>query len=515
MKRFFLILTLIACNFVNAQNQVLTIEDAILKARTTLAPDRLSQLMFKPDNITLSYVGKQNGKEVLIYMNTPNLTYDTILKVEELYQSFYSVMPYETKFERFPFISWYNNDVILYTYNNNIFTFDVKTKKTELKASASGTAENLDYEKVSNRVAYTVENRLLVSDATSIAALADYKKNGKNEGFIEQDLISKNNGTGMVNGKAVHRNEFGINKGTFWSSKGNRLAYYQMNESMVTDYALMKFDSKPSGTELIKYPMAGAKSHEVKVMIYDFIKKRNIEVETVGPAEQYLTNVAWSPNEEYLYIAVINREQNEMQFNLYDGITGKFIKTLFTETHTKYVEPEKPMLFVKNNEKQFLWLSERNGFNNIYLYERGGKLMKQLTNLKQHISEMLSFDEKGLNLYFNAYSQDGLNKYLYSVELKTGKITQHTKIEGMHNALVSDNGFYIADNFSNINTPRQMMLIDNKGKIYGSLLNAKNPIVNYIPTEISLGKLKASDSATMLNYRMIKPANFDENKKYP
>jgi dipeptidyl-peptidase-4 len=204
-----------------------------------------------------------------------------------------------------------------------------------------------------------------------------------------------------------------------------------------------------------------------------------------------------------------------MKLNLYDGITGKFIKTLFTETNPKYVEPEKPVLFVKNNEKQFLWLSERNGFNNFYLYERGGKLLKQLTNFKQHISEVVGFDASGLKLFFNAYSSDGMNKYLYSVEIKSGKIVQHTKQEGIHNAIVSEDGFFIADNFSNLNTPRQILLNDSKGVLYGSILNAANPITSYKLTEINLGKLSSTDGNTSLNYRIIKPANFDATKKYP
>jgi len=516
MKKIFLMIAIFCVGFTQAQNQILSIDDAILKGRTTLAPERLSQLMWKPDNKTMSYVGKQNGKEVLIYINTPNLNRDTILKVEDLYNSFYGVMPEDTKFERFPFFTWSDNNSIIYTYNNAVFTYDFTTKKTNIIAKASGNAENLDFEKTSKRLAYTVNDQLFVSDASSIFTLLEYKKKGKKDGIVQTDMIiANNNGVSVVNGKAVHRNEFGIVKGTFWSSKGNKLAYYSMNENMVTDYALMKFDSKPSKIENIKYPMSGAKSHEVKVNIYDFVKKRNIEVETGEPAEQYLTNIAWSPNEEYLYIAVVNRAQNEMKLNLFDGITGKYIKTLFTETHSKYVEPEKPVLFVKNNEKQFIWMSERNGFNNLYLYERGGKLLKQLTNFKQHISEVVGFDATGSNLYFNAFSADGMNKYLYSVEMKNAKITQHNKMDGIHNSMVSEDGVFIIDNFSNFSTPRQIILNDNKGRIYGSLVNAVNPIVNYLPTEISLGKIKSPDGITDLNYRMIKPANFDETKKYP
>ncbi len=516
MKKIFLLLSLAIVGFSYGQNQLLSIDDAILKGRTTLAPERLSQMMWKPDSKTISYVGKKNGKEVLIYINTPGLTRDTVLTIEDFYNSFYSIMPEEKKMERFPFFSWADNNTILYNYNNTMYVYDINSKKTTLKVKMPGTAENFDYEKINNRIAYTVGNNLYVSDITSKDVLMDYQKRGKKEGVVQTDAINTNDGGyALVVGKTVHRSEFGITKGTFWSPKGNKLAYYRMNETMVTDYGLMKFDSKPSGIENIKYPMAGAKSHEVKVYFYDFTKKRNLMVETGEPAEQYLTNIAWSPNEDYLYIAVVNRAQNEMKMNMYDGLTGKFIKTLFIETHDKYVEPEKPVLFVKNNEKQFIWQSERDGFNNLYLYERGGKLLKQLTNLKQHISEVLSFDATGNNLYFMAFSADGMNKYLYSVELKTSKITQHTKIEGIHTPLVSDDGVYIVDNFSNLTTPRQIILSDNKGRLYGSIVNAINPIINYQTTEISLGKIKSTDGTTDLNYRLIKPANFDATKKYP
>ncbi|MES2381988.1 MAG: DPP IV N-terminal domain-containing protein [Bacteroidota bacterium] len=516
MKKIFLLLSLAIVGFSYAQNQTLSIDDAILKGRTTLAPERLSQMMWKPDNKTISYVGKKNGKEVLIYINTPGLTRDTVLTIEDFYSSFYSIMPEEKKLERFPFFSWLDNNTMLYNYNNTMYVYNLSSKKTSLKVKMPGTAENLDYEKINNRIAYTVGNSLYVSDITSKDVLTDYQKRGKKEGIVQTDLVSgQDGGFGLVVGKTVHRSEFGISKGTFWSPKGNKLAYYKMNESMVTNYGLMQFESKPSGIENIKYPMAGAKSHEVKLYFYDFTKKRNIEVETGGPAEQYLTNIAWSPNEDYLYIAVVNRAQNEMKMNMYDGLTGKFIKTIFIETHDKYVEPEKPVLFVKNNEKQFIWQSERNGFNNLYLYERGGKLLKQLTNLKQHISEVLSFDATGNNLYFMAFSADGMNKYLYSVEIKTSKVTQHTKIEGIHTPLVSDDGVYIVDNFSNLTTPRQIILSDNKGRLYGSIVNAINPIINYQSTEISLGKIKSTDGSTDLNYRLIKPANFDATKKYP
>ena len=156
MKKILLFLSFISVGFVNAQNQTLSIDDAILKGRTILAPERLSQLMWKPDNKTMSYVGKLNGKEVLIYINTPNLNRDTVLKVEDLYASFYGILPEESKFERFPFFTWYDNASIIYNYNNAVLLYNFETKKTTIKAKASGSAENLDFEKIKSNPAISI-----------------------------------------------------------------------------------------------------------------------------------------------------------------------------------------------------------------------------------------------------------------------------------------------------------------------------------------------------------------------
>ena len=136
---------------------------------------------------------------------------------------------------------------------------------------------------------------------------------------------------------------------------------------MVTDYTLLKTDKVPASYEYIKYPFAGAQSHMVWLYMHDTKRKITYPVFTKGPADQYLTNITFSPDEEQVYIAIVNREQNTLQWNKYDATTGAFIKTMFTESHTSYVEPESPILFVKNTPTQFIWQSERDGYNHLYL----------------------------------------------------------------------------------------------------------------------------------------------------
>ena len=356
---FILLLAITSATIVQSQDKLFTVDEVVMKQRTSLAPERLAQLMWLPKGGKFSYVGKRNEKDVLIIRTMPELKSDTVLTAEELYNSLYSNNPNEKKFEKFPAISWLTNSSLKYFYGQSFYLYDLETKRTKLLVKLPKNAENIDYESNTNRVAYTIENNIYASDIASADYIDNLPSASGDMALNKSDMISIDGSYGIVYGQAVHRNEFGINKGTFWSPNGNRLAYYRMQENLVADYPVMDLSTVPAKNKNIKYPMAGAASHTVKVFIKDFKRNRNIEVQTAEPAEQYLTNITWSPDEEFLYIAVVNREQNEMKLNLYDGNTGTFIKTLFTEKNEKYVEPEKSVVFVKGDKRKFIWMSEQ------------------------------------------------------------------------------------------------------------------------------------------------------------
>ena len=135
----------------------------------------------------------------------------------------------------------------------------------------------------------------------------------------------------IIYGRSVHRDEFGIAKGTFWSEQGNKLAFYRMDQTRVTDYPIIDFTQQPAVANNIKYPMAGATSHFVTVGVYDLTSKKIVYLQTGEPKDQYLTYIVWSPDEKRIYMAVLNREQNYMKLNCYNAETGQFEQTLFVE----------------------------------------------------------------------------------------------------------------------------------------------------------------------------------------
>ena len=395
------------------------------------------------------------------------------------------------------FISPESNDILIAT-PDKIYLYDFVAKKIVATFLSLDKMNNHDWAEKSRMLAYTKDNNLYIQDS---------------EG--KETAITSETNPGIVCGQSVHRNEFGINKGIFWSPAGNFLAFYRMDETMVTDYPLVDISARIAKLKDIKYPMAGMKSHHVTVGVYNPVTQQTVYLKTGTPKEKYLTNIAWSPDEKSIYIAEVNRGQDTCIVKSYDAATGKLQTTLFTETHPKYVEPENPVLFLKNDPSKFLWQSERDGFNHLYLYDTTGKLLKQITSGKWDVTSILGFDEKSENLFYVSTEASPIEKHIYKLNLKTGKREQLSKEEGVHDGMLSASGKYICDRYTSQNNPGKVTITETKSNKSYVYYSAKDPYRNVQLPEITLGKLKANDNATDLYYRLVKPLNFDPDKKYP
>lgn len=340
--------------------------------------------------------------------------------------------------------------------------------------------------------------------------------------------VTNETADGIVCGQSVHQNEFGIHKGTFWSPKGSALAFYRMDESMVTDYPLVNIDARIAKAEPHKYPMAGMKSHEVTVGVYNLASGKTVWLKTGLPKEKYLTNIAWSPDEKSIYIAELNRDQNEMHLVRYSALTGEKEAELFSETNERYVEPQTPVLFQPGDPDKFIWQSQRDGYNHLYLYNTDGKLLKQLTKGEWVVLSVLGFDAKGENLFISSTQPHLLSSFSYGNPLNVNiwklglkkdnnqLLTFDTGLTGVHNARLSSSGKYLLDTYSSPTIPRDIKVIETKkGEVQKSLLSAKDPYEGYAMPEIVTGTIKAADGVTDLYYRLVKPVGLDENKKYP
>lgn len=484
------------CAFNYAQ-KMLTVSDAVLKQRNTLAPEKLNQLSWMGSTNYYAYIDMKDNISTLFTsdakLNQPKVTLtitelNALLKEKNLKDA-----------KDFPYIKWVSAAVGTFEKENKLVTLDLTAKTissvVELPA-ISENAENMD--KASNgNIAYTVDENLYV-----------YSNN--------QNLqVSKDGSFDLVYGKSVHREEFGIMKGTFWSPAGNLLAFYRMDQIKVTAYPIMEIGDRPATARMIKYPMAGDSSHFVTVGIFNPKTNATVYLKTGTPREQYLTNIAWSPDEKSVYIAVLNRDQNHLKFNRYNATTGEFEKTLFEEKDEKYVQPMNPMEFVPNKPNQFIWQSERDGFKHIYLYDITGKMIKQLTKGNWLVTGVSGFDTKGENLFFTSTIESPVTRHLCKVNLKSGKVEQITSGTGTHTSWVSADGAYLLDHLQSLDVPREQSVYTckDKKKIF-ILKNAENPLKEYALGKLSIFTIKAEDG-TPLYCRQFLPVNFDSTKKYP
>lgn len=399
------------------------------------------------------------------------------------------------RFVGFPYA---DQSVVMLTNGSDTYLYNFKENKVEVTYTFPKETSNFDFTKEGRAFAYTKDNNLYILDSDS-----------------KETAITSDSDKGIVNGQSVHRNEFGITKGTFWSPSGNLLAFYRMDETMVTDYPLVDISARVAELKDIKYPMAGMKSHQVTIGIFNRSTQQTVFLKTGTPKEKYLTNIAWSPDDKYIYLADLNRGQDTCKVARYDANSGKLDATLFVETHPKYVEPEHPVLFLKNDPNSFIWQSKRDGYNHLYLYNINGKLKKQLTTGAWDVTEVLGFDAAGANLYYVSTEATPLERHIYQLNLKNGKKVRLSKEEGVHSGLLSESGKYIIDRYTSQYNAGKADITDTKTAKTYNIFSAKDPYKGIALPEISLGELKANDGKTSLYYRLIKPLNFDPDKKYP
>jgi dipeptidyl-peptidase-4 len=469
-----------------SQQKELTIEDAVLSNSKGLNPSTLNNLQWiKNADI---YVYLKNDE--LVFTDVKSTQILRTIALSELQKTYPSL-------KRFPSLIEITNSELTFRYENNVEVYNYLNSLKSSSISFDRSAENNEYNSKAKAVAYTIENNLCIGTIS-------------NPKIAVTSIENKE----IVSGQSIHRNEFGIKKGTFWSPNGNYLAFYQKDESNVTNYPLVDINTYPASLKNIKYPMAGQGSEKAKIGIYNIKTQQLIYLDIDTSDEHYLTNLSWSPDEKYLLLAEVNRGQNQFYFNRYNAETGKKVNTLFEEANEKWTEPEHDAIFLPNSTTNFLWMSLRDGFWNIYQYSTDGKLIKQLTNFKWVVTEILGFDSNGQNVIIAGTGDDARESHTFKVNLKTGKYIALTTEKGTHNIQLSDNGNYLIDSFNSLTIPNNINIIDtNKGKI-SLIYIAKNPLKEYKIGTTEFITLKGNDG-TDLYAKITKPADFDPSKKYP
>ncbi len=485
---------LLLATFVMAQStteRTLTLDNLIPGGKTysNFVPKSIAQLrwagekyIYQEGDTFVAKLPTWTRKQEVVTLEQLNTALATVEGIEPL-----KALPYLTRAE---------SGSIDFMQSNHYCRYDMEQQQLRFAIALEKGDENLDFEPQQQQLAVTNGSDLYIVSL-----------NG------ERTVVGKSKKEGISFGThGVHRNEFGIGSGTFWSPSGDALAYYRLDQRGVTNYPLVDVSKRVAAVENTRYPMAGMRSEKVKVGVYSSQTGKRIFLAT-DTAYCYQTNITWSPDGSELFIQELNREQNKCQLVAYSATTGERLRVLFTEEDDCYVEPENPLFFVDND--RFIYQSKQDGYNHLYLYNRQGELLKQLTQGDWMVTEIKGYDKRKQQLFITSTEVSPLESHLYSVSLKDGARVRLTADEGTHYVALSSDYSYFVDNYSNHATPRNIELTKVSNGKATRLLTAENPFEGYEMPQMERGTIKAADGTTDLHYRLLKPTHFDENKKYP
>lgn len=484
---FFLVLPLLLC----AQHKQLSIYDTQVGRYTLYAPDNFRDIQWVGNTTMYSYVVNKrlyvaDANNLKIMLSIDVGTLDSLLTTDG-----------GNGINGYTGHAWVSDNEVAIEGNKGVLIYDINEKLIN-RVFALPVAPNA-YALCPNGewLAYTYNNNVYITD-------------------YQGKVLSVTNDTanGVVNGTEVYRNEFGSGKGLFWSNNGNLLAFYHNNESMVQNYPLVAYSKVGASVHSVKYPMAGKNSQHVSVGVFNLYDSTTVFLDTGEPADKYLTNITWGPDDAYIYIQEVNREQNRMQLNRYLVESGVHDNTLFTELSPTYVEPQNPLYFLPMRKDQFIYQSRRDGFNHLYLYSENGQELKQLTIGEYEVEELLGADARN-NVYFTANPVNLLDELVCKVNFSNNNLYILSKDNGIHAAVLNGRQGKLIDVFNSRLVPNTINLTDTEGTVLSTLLQSSDKLSEFALAEEKTGTIKAADGITDLYYRMFLPPDMNMSEKHP
>ena len=387
----------------------------------------------------------------------------------------------------------------MYRYSKRSIYYVFNIHNNKLKQISENKIRYTTFSPDGSKVAYVFKNNLFIKNL----------RNGK-----EIQVTSDGKKNHIINGATdwVYEEEFGLVKGFSWSADGNTIAFYKFDESHVKEFSMDKFNGGLYPTqEVFKYPKAGEDNSTVNIYLYSIKDKTNTLIYTEKDYE-YIPRIKWTNDPNILSMIGLNRHQNRLDFILVDSRDGTN-KVLFTEEDKYYIDINNNLSFLQNN--YFIWTSEKNGYNHIYLKGLDGS-EEQLTNGAWEITSFDGLDSDNMQIFYRSTEEGSINRTLYVLDLETGERKKLSTEIGANSVKFSKGSKYYINSYSNANTPPVYSLHKSDGSLIKIIED--NELFNTKMEGFNLSKKEFltiyTDNAD-LNAWIIKPPDFDEKKQYP
>ena len=370
-----------------------------------------------------------------------------------------------------------------------------------------------------------------VSTAPGWQQFAKLSPDGTRVGFVrDNDLWVADLATGretrlthdgsetVINGTFdwVYEEELDLRDGWRWSPDGARIAFWRIDDSPVQAFSWMKDTGAAYSQPIaLRYPKAGSPNPKARVGVAEIATGRTRWIDTGPDSSVYLARMEWAESPTELLVQRLNRHQNRLELLMADARTGA-VRPVLTDTDSAWVDVDDDLSFIRDG-RQFLWSSERDGFNHLYLYNRDGTVARQLTRGRWDVTQVFGVDERNGWVYFSATEQGPQQRHLYRVRLDGSGFERLTKEPGTHSVLLSPQAPYYLDSYSRAGAPPVITLHRTDGTAVRTLVDNGE-----VRGKLSSLGLRAPEffsftnsGGTELNGWMIKPANFDPARKYP
>jgi len=498
-KTLFLGCAIAATAVTSAQNTEITLEDIWKTGK--YRQDNVWGINSMNDGAHYSILNyNQNGVSIDRYDYKTQTKTETILEssnIDNLRFSSYAFNADETQL-----ILPVNTEAIYrHSSKSDYYVYDRASQQTE--KLAEGKQQLATFSPNSDNIAYVYENNLFI-------------KNQDSKKITQVTTDGKYNET--INGAPdwVYEEEFGFAKAFDWNADGTKIAYYKFDEKDVPVFSMDMFQQGLYPSQYsFKYPKAGEKNADVEIWIYDLKTGANTEAPITVNEEFYIPRIQWTKDANVLSVQRLNRHQNKLDFILVDA-SKNTSNTIFTEKDEAYVDVYDDLRFLDDN-KHFIWTSEKDGFKHIYLYDLNGKEIRQITKGEWEVSTFYGYNQKTKTLYYQSSENSPLQRSVYSIDIKGRKKKELTAEKGTNNASFSKTFDYFINTYSNANTPNYITLQNRNGKVLKVLKDSKT--LNTTLANLKLAPKEFIDfttkDGTTLNGYMIKPKDFDPKKEYP
>jgi dipeptidyl-peptidase-4 len=483
------------------QKKDITNEDIWLKG--TFRPKGIDELNFTKDG---EHYTKATDKGLVIKYNIANPKDSLVVFNPATVSPSIEIESYVfSDDEQYLLFSAESEPIYRHSFRAKFFVYNIATKKlTEVHGGKK--VRYATFSPKADKVAFIDDNNLCVQ----------FLANG-----LVNNLTSDGANNKIINGATdwVYEEEFAIDKGFFWSPDGNKIAYLRFDESGVKEYSFDNYGPLYPEAYKYKYPKAGEDNSIVTVNIVDLTTSKTTPVDIGKNTDQYIPRIAWTADPSKLLVVRMNRTQNQLDMLFADASTGK-TNIIYTENSNAYIDIHEGdgnfFTFLKDN-KRFVISSEKDGYNHLYLFDMGGKLINQITKGKWDVASLDGIDEKNGIVYYTSHEEGAIFTTAYSVKLDGTKKTKLSTQKGHNSPRYTPTFKYMFNMYSSNFIPPVYTINDNKGKQLQVLEDNAN--LKKRMDEYNLGTKEyftfQIETGDTLNGWMIKPANFDPAKKYP